>query len=261
MIPHTVTQRGTPGGESRSGAAPVSLPLLGSRGASAMLFLGGVVAVTPRSSRQYVSIKTYCLDSVVVYSFGVPKLWTETIEAHRREVREAILETTWALVTERGLLSVTMSQIAEAVGIGRATLYKYFPDVEAILHAWHQRHVADHLDQLTALRDQPGDPVQRLEAMLQAYALICHHRGRHGTELVALLHHGDHVDRAQQHLHDMIRDLLAEVAKAGELRDDVAPDELASFCLHALTAASSLPSESAAHRLVTVVLAGLRRTR
>jgi AcrR family transcriptional regulator len=47
--------------------------------------------------------------------------------------RKAILDTTAALVAEGGLLSVTMSRIAEEAGIGRATLYKYFPDVEAIL--------------------------------------------------------------------------------------------------------------------------------
>ncbi len=69
----------------------------------------------------------------------MPKLWNETIEAHSRAVRDAILETTWALVAEHGLRSVTMSQIAEETGIGRATLYKYFPDVEAILLAWHER--------------------------------------------------------------------------------------------------------------------------
>ena len=56
----------------------------------------------------------------------------------------------------------------------------------------------------------------------------------------------------------LIRDLLTEAAKSGDLRDDVAPDELASYCLHALTAASSLPSKAAVHRLVTVTLAGLR---
>jgi hypothetical protein len=39
------------------------------------------------------------------------------------------------------------------------------------------------------------------------------------------------------------------------------PDELASFCLHAITAAGSLPSKTAVRRLVTVTLAGLRRSR
>ncbi|MBA2577363.1 MAG: TetR/AcrR family transcriptional regulator [Euzebyaceae bacterium] len=188
----------------------------------------------------------------------MPRLWNETIEAHRHAVREAILDTTWALATEHGLTSVKMSQIAKGTGIGRATLYKYFADVEAILFAWHQRHVAGHLDHLAELRDQPGDAGERLEAVLEAYALICHHREHHGTELAALLHRGEHVARAQQQLIDLIRDLLTEVAEAGRLRDDVAPDELASYCLHALTAASSLPSEAAVRRLVTVTLAGLR---
>ena len=189
----------------------------------------------------------------------VPNLWNETIEAHRREVRDAILDTTWALVTEHGLTSVTMTRIAEKTGIGRATLYKYFPDVEAILFAWHQRHVAGHLERLAELRDRGGDAGERLEAVLKAYALICHHREHHGTEqLAALLHRGEHVHRAQQQLIDLIRDLLTEAVETGDLRDDVAPDELASYCLHALAAASSLPSEAAVRRLVAVTLAGLR---
>ena len=191
-----------------------------------------------------------------MYTRVMPKLWNETIEAHRRAVRDAILETTWALVAEQGLRSVTMSQIAEKTGIGRATLYKYFPNVEAILLAWHERHVTGHLEHLAELRDQAGDAGERLEAVLEAYALIQHKR--HATELVALLHRDEHVAQAQQHLTDIIRDLLSEAAETGDVRDDIAPDELASYCLHALAAASSLPSEAAVRRLVMVTLAGLR---
>ncbi|RBY97543.1 TetR/AcrR family transcriptional regulator [Blastococcus sp. TF02-8] len=188
----------------------------------------------------------------------MPKLWTDTIEAHRRTVHDAILDAAWHLVAEHGLLAVTMSMIAEKAGIGRATLYKYFPDVEAVLFAAHQRHVAGHLHHLAQLRDGGGDPVERLEAVLQAYAMIAYRREQHGTEeLAALLHRGDHVSRAQQQLVDLIEDVLREVAAVGHLRDDVAPDELASYCLHALGAAGSLPSEAAVQRLVTVTLAGL----
>ena len=194
----------------------------------------------------------------MAYTEVVPKLWTETIEAHRREVHDAILHTAVALVAEHGLHAVTMSQIAEGTGIGRATLYKYFPDLEAILVAWHERHVAGHLEHLAEVRDRAGEAGERLEAVLEAYALMSHHRERHGTELAALLHRGEHVARARQQLSDLIRDLLTEAAGTGDVRDDVAPDELASYCLHALGAASSLPSEAAVRRLVTVTLAGLR---
>ena len=207
-------------------------------------------------SIQDVYLKSICLYLVDTYTVVVPKLWNETIEAHRHAVREAILETTAALVTEHGLTAVTMSQIAEGAGIGRATLYKYFPDVEAILVAWHERHVAGHLEHLAEVRDQAGDAGERLEAVLEAYALISHHR-EHGTELAALLHRGEHVARAQRQLSVLIRDLLTEAAKTGDVRDDVAPDELASYCLHALAAASSLRSKTAVRRLVTVTLAGL----
>jgi len=183
------------------------------------------------------------------------------MDVHRREVREAILDTTWALVTERGWLAVTMSEIAQRTGIGRATLYKYFPDVEAIVLACHQRHVAAHLQRLGELRDQPGDSRTRLRAVLEAYALISHHRASHGADLGALVHRGEQVVHAQQQIIDLIRDLVADGAKIGDIRDDVGPEELARYCLHALGAASSLPSEAAVHRLVAVTLAGLQPPR
>ncbi len=189
----------------------------------------------------------------------MPKLWNDTIEAHRRDVREAILDATVALVGQHGLSSVTMSQIAEASGIGRATLYKYFADVQAILIAWHERQVSGHLAQLSEARDQAGDAGARLEGVLESYAMISHEH--HNTELAALVHGGEHVVRAHKGLRDLVRDLIAEGAKAGELRDDVASGELATYCLHALSAASSLPSKAAVKRLVTVTLAGLRRPR
>jgi AcrR family transcriptional regulator len=189
----------------------------------------------------------------------VPKLWTETIEAHRREVRDAILDTTAALVVQHGLLSVTMSQIAEETGIGRATLYKYFPDVEAILFAWHERQINGHLEYLAQVRDEAGNAGRRLEAVLEAYALISHEsRGHHDTELAAFLHRDLQVARAQRQLHAMIQDLMTEAAKTGDLRNDVPLHELASYCLHALATAGSLPSKAAVRRLVAVTLAGLR---
>jgi len=198
----------------------------------------------------------------VAYNYRVPKLWNDTLEAHRREVRDAILDTTATLVAEHGLLSVTMSQIAEDTGIGRATLYKYFADAEAILRAWHERQIARHLAQLAEARDQAADPGERLEAVLNEYASIAHEsHGHNDAELAALLHRDEQVTRAEQHLREMIRGLLKAAQKSGDVRDDVAPDELASYCLHALTAAGRLRSKAAVTRLVDVVLAGVRPDR
>lgn len=189
---------------------------------------------------------------------AVPKLWNTTIATHRREVREATLDTTAALVAKRGLRSVTMSQIAEETGIGRATLYKYFPDVEAILLAWHERHTSAHLAHLAEVRDQAGDAGERLGAVLGAYALILHDsRGHRGSDLAAFLHRDEHTARPQRQLNDIVKDLLAEGVATGAVRSDVAPAELASYCLHALEAAGGLPSRAAVRRLVEVIVTGL----
>nr|WP_246221322.1 TetR/AcrR family transcriptional regulator [Phytoactinopolyspora mesophila] len=192
-------------------------------------------------------------------------MWTETIEAHRREVRDAVLDTTAALVAEQGLLSVTMSQIAEGAGIGRATLYKYFPDVETIVLAWHERQITNHLEHLAAVRDGVNDAGQRVRAVLEAYAHISRGIAEHGIrhhnpELAAFLHRDEHgqVTGARRELSGMIRDLLAEAAATGDVRDDIGADELANYCLHALSAAGALPSAAAVSRLVDVTLAGLR---
>jgi AcrR family transcriptional regulator len=192
---------------------------------------------------------------------GVPKLWNETIEEHRRAVREAVLKVTAALVAEHGLRGVTMSRIAEGTGIGRATLYKYFPDVESIMTAWHERQIAGHLQELIAMRDRPGSAGERLTAVLDAYAFIQRRRYGHDAEIGAVLHRGDHVAHAEKHLRAFVSGLLTEGVAAGEVRDDVAPDELAAYCLHALAAAGGLTSEAAVRRLVRVTVDGLRPAR
>ncbi len=193
------------------------------------------------------------------YATRVPKLWNETVEAHRRTVRDAIVETTAALASEHGLRSVTMSRIAQETGIGRATLYKYFPDVESILLAWHDGQITGHLAHLATIRDSAGDPGQRLEAVLEASALISHQaRGHHDAELAAFLHSDERLVGAQQQLSNLVREVVADAAASGAVRNDIAPSELASYCLHALTAASRLPTKAAVRRLVAVVLAGMR---
>jgi AcrR family transcriptional regulator len=195
-----------------------------------------------------------------MYTGGMPRLWDETIEAHRRAVQDATLDATAVLVAEHGPISVTMSRIARETGIGRATLYKYYSDVEEILLAWHERHVDGHLKRLVAARDGAGDAGERLEAVLGAYAHISHeHHGMEpGAHLAELLHRSEHFGRARRRLEDLVRGLLADAQESGGVRGDVSPEELSNYCLHALTAAHSLSSEAEIRRLVMVILAGLR---
>jgi Transcriptional regulator SbtR-like, C-terminal domain len=107
-----------------------------------------------------------------------------------------------------------------------------------------------------------GDqPHQRLRAVLEAYAVITHEsRHEHDGDIVASLHRDRHVADAERHLHEMVTRLLADAATAGEIRADMQPDELATFCLNALTAARTLPTKAAVQRLLAVTLGALDPT-
>lgn len=187
----------------------------------------------------------------------MPKIWHKTIAAHRDAVRDATLDAAAALVAQHGLTGVTMSQIAQHSGIGRATLYKYFPDLESVLAAWHERHIEEHLRRLDAAA-QAAAPADRLDAVLNAYAAICREH-RDPTDFAAFLHQGERIMAAQKRLHELVESLVREAAEGGRVREDVPPAELATFTLHALSAASSLPSAAAVDRLVAVTASGLRR--
>jgi AcrR family transcriptional regulator len=178
------------------------------------------------------------------------------MEAHRRQVHDAILRVTIGLMARHGLHSLTMSQIAEESGIGRATLYKYFPDVEAILIAWHDSLVAGMLERLAQVRDHAGSGRDRVRDVLDAYALMLRERP-HGAEFAALMHRQEGLAEAHRKLSAFMQDLLADAASAGAVRSDISPHELANYCRHALGAAHNLPSRAAVGRLVTAVVAGL----
>lgn len=193
----------------------------------------------------------------------MPKLWDATIEGHRRLVREAILEAAARLAFEHGPLNVTMSQIAAEAEIGRATLYKYFSSIEGILQSWHDRQISRHLELLADISDRDEPAVARLEAVLGAYAKIQHGRASHqtqphGHQLSAMLHQETDVAPAEKQLHALIQSLIGDAAEQGQVRSDIPPGELTTFCLHALSAANAASSQATTHRLVVLVLDGLR---
>lgn len=181
----------------------------------------------------------------------MPRLWSDTIDEHREAVRRALVDAAGELVAAHGLAGVTMSRLAERSGVGRATTYKYFPDAGAVLEAWHERLVGEHLARLLGARDHATGPEQRLDAVLTAYAHL--RRSQHAGELAAALHHGGHVARAHRHLAGVFDEVLAEAAAAGVVRDDVPAPELAPFCVHALGAAAELPGAAEVDRLVALL--------
>lgn len=197
-----------------------------------------------------------CLDTCVAVCqcFDMPKLWHDTIQAHRNAVSDAIMDRTAALAAAEGLHGVTMARIAQEAGIGRATLYKYFNDVEEILSHWHRRQIAAHLADLEAIRNRHTSPLAALEAVLLAYG----HHGSHNHDgsLGRLLHALPHVAEAHGHLRSFVAGIITDAIKVGEFSASPSADERAGYALAALHAAPA-HSRPALKRLVGMVMKGM----
>ena len=196
--------------------------------------------------------------TTTLYRSDMPRLWERTISEHRAEVRSAILSAIDELITQEGLRSVTMSAVAEQSGIGRATLYRYFPSVEAILLAWHEARINEHLAEIEKARDDEDDPVLQITRVLEAYGRILRERRAHPEHIADLLHRDGHVPSAHNHLVALLADVISRAVERRTIRSDVPAAQLANYCVNALGAAKDLATDEELNTLVHVVLSGLR---
>ena len=87
------------------------------------------------------------------------------------ETRRRITEATVELHEERGPLATTISAIAERAGVQRLTVYRHFPDEEALFAACTGYYLALHPLPDPGRWAEIGDPVARLrQALGELYA-------------------------------------------------------------------------------------------
>lgn len=157
---------------------------------------------------------------------SVPAAWNDTVADHRDRQRQLIIDATMGLVATRGLSDVSMAEVAKHAGIGRATLYKYFPGVEEIVAAHVLRTVEEHHASLEVaiaeLRD-PLDAIRTSLSILLGYFASNEHRSaatsvnpEHFSPEI-----GTDVRAAFTRVHDLFARLVLEAQDAGHLRPDV----------------------------------------
>ncbi len=142
--------------------------------------------------------------------------------------RQRILDAAGRLIAKRGVRSVTLEAVASEAGVGRATLFRRFPDRGALLLALLDEHERALQDEILSGRPPLGpgaSPSKRLAAFAEAlFELTEEHRelllGSETTAPLARMHTGAY---AVWHLH--LAALLAE------LRPEADADVLADLIL------------------------------
>jgi AcrR family transcriptional regulator len=87
-------------------------------------------------------------------------------ERKKQRTRQVIAEVALRLFAERGFEAVTVNEVAEAAGVAKVTLFKYFPTKESlVLHA-----VADDTAGVVAGRAPGQSPLDALREHYRAFA-------------------------------------------------------------------------------------------
>lgn len=191
-------------------------------------------------------------------------------ERQRQAREQEIVQVARQLLMTKGYHGTSMDEVAETVGISKATLYHHFPSKDDLI----SRLIVDYLDRLLALLERPDDdagPAERLTAALRF--LIAGHAQGLGPdveaqvgELRALV-----LGRPEcRERYERVVQRLAALVQAGQARGVLRADLAPLVVVHALFGLScaagvlcgprggALDAGRAADSLVSLFLDGVR---
>lgn len=153
----------------------------------------------------------------------------------------------------------SLDAVARTAGVGIGTLYRHFPTREALFQGVY-RHEVDQLVELAERLNDEASPIAALRRWLHAsVGMVATKKGM----LAALSPAVDasnalYADSAAR-LARSAGDLMARAVAAGEIRDDVAPEDLMRAVIGICYMREQTDWRDVVLRLVDVFVDGLRR--
>ncbi len=150
----------------------------------------------------------------------MPRIAADTLEQHRADTVDRLLDAFGTLVMERGFSAVSLADVASQVHLARTAIYNYFPDRGSMLVAWTNREVQRMLAVLEREVSQASSSAEKLETFvrLELESFTSKHLppGREATQFLGpetyreLMEHLEPIER-------ILREILDEGTASGEL--------------------------------------------
>lgn len=184
------------------------------------------------------------------------------LRADAQRNRERLIATAHTVFSELGE-EVSLDTIASRAGVGIGTLYRHFPNREALLWAVYQHEV----DALCAaapelLAAHPNAPDEALRAWAERFTLYVATKRSMGNALQIVLAAAPEAQyaAARERMMDSLRTLLDAGIAAGVLRNDIAPDDI----MRVITSIWYVPHgpdwRTHVTSMLTLIIDGLRHT-
>ncbi len=165
---------------------------------------------------------------------------TKAREAFRQVRREEILDAAVGVMAAQGG-EVSLDEIAEAAGLTRSALYRYFPNRDELTRQVFARCFDSSKRVLEEVLDRSGSPTQALRALIEGSAHGYHSDGaREGmilnlqAVLATAMGNAETEPVIDRGVVDAAIRLAERAKESGELREDVDPLGFALLVLSAL---------------------------
>jgi AcrR family transcriptional regulator len=175
--------------------------------------------------------------------------------------RQRILAAAAEVFTERGL-DATLDEVARAAGVGIGTVYRRFPDKEALVSELFR----DRIDALVTVAEQAcelADPWAGVVTFLEFAASAM--AGDHGLRQLMMFgaYDRDQVCYARDRMRPVLSRLVERAQASGDLRRDfMAPDlKMIAFMLGSIAEYADPVAPGVWRRYLTMLVDGLRPAR
>jgi len=171
--------------------------------------------------------------------------------------REALLAAAGEVYSERGV-EASLEEIARRAGVGIGTLYRHFPNRDALNEAVYRREVeslCDGAEQLIA----DHEPVDALAAWMRQFAgYVARKRGMAMALKSALGPDNELFSYSHRRIRESLGLLVDAAVKAGQIRSDVDTEDLLRAMSGICMAVDTPGWAERTHRLVDLLVDGLR---
>jgi len=177
-------------------------------------------------------------------------------QALQQRVAAAILDGAAQIFAIRGE-QASMNDVAEAAGVARATVYRYFPNREALLDELAQAAVSDVDARLTSARIDEVAPEEGIARAVRVFVEV-------GESFVLLARERVRFEpeRFEGKLSQPVRQLFERGQASGDIRDDIASarltESLIGLIVGMLTSTPALGKEDMAATITGLFLDGAR---
>lgn len=178
------------------------------------------------------------------------------LRADARRNRLKVIDAAQAVFSERGP-DARMEEVAERAGVAVGTLYRHFPNKEALLEAL----IAERLGQVVEVaRDVLHRDVEPWEAFSKVMRRLTGmaYEDRAFAYVVPLLGDEGEVGEAKRRVGALLEELVHKAQEAGKMRPDVSAEDLPPLFMGMVMASPPGFSPARQERYVQIILDGLR---